>query len=60
VRWVEFSPICPVDEECDGWRVLGWRLPSGELRHGDFDVVDPELADFDRLPAPNRRPDLGH
>ena|SRR3982751_2513988 len=56
-RWVNsparFSPIYPVDEECDECRVLGWRLPRGELRHGDYDIVDSELADYDRLPVPN-------
>jgi len=63
-RWVnspaKLSPDYLVDEDCDGWRVLGWRLPSGELRHGDYDVVDPELADLDRLPVPNRKPVIGH
>jgi hypothetical protein len=63
-RWVN-SPArsslrLPVDEDVDGWRVLGWRLPSGDLRHGDYDVVDPELADFDRLPVPNTKPYLEH
>jgi hypothetical protein len=64
-RWVD-SPVraylvdYPVDEDCDGWRVLGWRLPSGQLRHGDYDIVDPELADFDRLPVPNGERYLGH
>ena len=65
LRWVNspvrsYSVDYPVDEDCDGWRVLGWRLPNGELRHGDYDVVDPELADFDRLPMPNSKPSLGH
>jgi len=65
VRWVNspvhsYSVDYPVDEDCGGWRVLGWRLPSGILRHGDYDVVDPDLADFDRLPVPNRQLDLGH
>jgi hypothetical protein len=59
-RWVDsparFSSTYPVDEECDECRILGWRLPSGELRHGDYDIVDPELADFDRLPVPNVQP----
>ena len=60
MRWVN-SPVrsysidYPVDEDCDRWRVLGWRLPSGELRHGDYDVLDPELADFDRLPVPDSK-----
>jgi hypothetical protein len=64
MRWVaspaRLSPLYPVDEDVDGWRVLGWRLPSGQLRHGDYDVVDPELADFDRLPVPNKELNLGH
>jgi hypothetical protein len=63
-RWVispaRYSPDYPVDEDVDGWRVLGWRLPSGDLRHGDYDVVDPDLADFDRLPVPNTERNLGH
>jgi hypothetical protein len=63
-RWVNsparLSPLYPVDEDVDGWRVLGWRLPSGELRHGDYDVVDPELDDIDRLPVPNTPWNLGH
>jgi hypothetical protein len=58
-RWVispaRLSPDYPVDENVDGWRVLGWRLPSGQLRHGEYDVVDPELADFERLPLPNSK-----
>jgi hypothetical protein len=56
----ESSLNYPVDDDCEGWHVLGWRLPSGQLRHGDYDVVDPELADFDRLPVPNKEPYLGH
>jgi hypothetical protein len=54
------SPDYPVDENVDGWRVLGWRLPSGELRHGDYDIVDPELADFGRLLLTNSKPVIGH
>jgi len=63
-RWVnsppKFSSRYPVEEDVDGWHVLGWRLPSGSLRHGDYDVVDPDLADFDRLPVPNAERNLGH
>ena len=64
VRWVN-SPahplaIYPFEEDVDGWRVLGWRLSSDQLRHGDYDVVDPDLADFDRLPRPNTELNLGH
>jgi hypothetical protein len=43
------EPLPPGD-----WRVLGWRLPDGTLRHGPHDRVDPELADFVSLPVPNR------
>lgn len=35
------------------WRVLGWLPPSGQLRHGELENVDPELADWDRLPRAN-------
>ena len=56
----KFSPRYPVEEDVDGWRVLGRRLPSGDRRHGDYDVVDPHLAEFDRLPVPNTEPNLGH
>jgi hypothetical protein len=64
-RWVnsppKFSPRYPVEEDADGCRmILGWRLPSGGLRHGDYDVVDPDLAEFDRLPVPNTTPFAGH
>jgi hypothetical protein len=64
VRWVsspaDSSLRYPVDDDADGWHVLGWRLPGGELRHGEYDVVDPELADVDRLPRPNTDRYLGH
>jgi hypothetical protein len=63
-RWVNSRPdaslIYPVNEDVDGWHILGWRLPSGELRHGEHDVVDPELADINRLPRPNTERYLGH
>ena len=37
------------------WRVLGWRPPNNQPRHGEYDAVDPDLADWDALPEPNRR-----
>jgi hypothetical protein len=51
--------LYPVDEDVTGWRIVGWRLPGGGLRHGEYDAVDPELCDFDRLPRPNMKMDLG-
>ena len=56
----KLSPQYPVDEDVDGWRVLGRRLPSGELMHCDYDMVDPELVDFDRLALPNSEAVIGH
>lgn len=37
----------------EGWRILGWRLADGSMPLGDYDAVDPELAQFDYLPVPN-------
>lgn len=37
--------------DCDAnWRVLGWRMADGTRPFGDYDVVDPELAQLDQLP----------
>lgn len=41
------------------WRVLGWIPPGGELRHGELEDVDPDVADWDQLPLPNRQVSLG-
>jgi len=38
--------------EC-GWRILGWRMADGSMPLGEYDEVDPELAQMDYLPAPN-------
>ena len=38
--------------EC-GWRILGWRMADGSMPLGEYDAVDPELAQFDYLPVPN-------
>jgi hypothetical protein len=50
VRWVnsprELEGGLPVNGDCAGSRVLGWRPPGGALRHGEYDVVDPALADL--------------
>jgi len=37
----------------DGWRMLGWRMADGSMPLGEYDAVDPELAQFDYLPCPN-------
>lgn len=36
-----------------GWRILGWRMADGTMPLGDYDAVDPDLAQFDYLPVPN-------
>ena len=36
-----------------GWRILGWRMADGSMPLGDYDEVDPELAQIDYLPSPN-------
>jgi hypothetical protein len=38
-----------------GWRILGWRMADGSMPLGDYDAIDPELAQFDYLPLPNTR-----
>ena len=40
-----------------GWRILGWRMADGSMPLGDYDVVDPKLAQFDYLPVPNLPPE---
>ena len=42
-----------------GWRILGWRMSDGSMPLGDYDAIDPDLAQFDYLPTPNASPD-GH
>ena len=37
----------------DGWKILGWRMADGSMPLGEYDAVDPELAQFDYLPVPN-------
>ena len=39
-----------------GWRILGWWMADGSMPLGDYDAVDPELAQFDYLPVPNVPP----
>jgi len=36
-----------------GWRILGWRMADGSMPLGDYDEVDPELAQIEYLPEPN-------
>lgn len=52
------SWACEVDVLGE-WRVLGWIPPGGELRHGELESVDPDLADWDQLPVPNRPIPMG-
>jgi hypothetical protein len=40
-------------EQNDGWRMLGWRMADGSMPLGEYDAVDPELAQFEYLPIPN-------
>jgi hypothetical protein len=40
----------------DGWRILGWRMADGSMPLGEYDEVDPELAQIDYLPMPNNVP----
>lgn len=44
----------------DGWKILGWRMADGSMPLGDYDAVDPELAQFDYLPVPNSVPARNH
>lgn len=37
----------------DGWKILGWRMADGSMPLGEYDAIDPELAQFDYLPVPN-------
>jgi len=39
-----------------GWRVLGWRMADGTRPLGDYDVVDPDLAQLEQLPCPDPLP----
>lgn len=42
---------------CDvepGWHVLGWRMADGSMPLGDYERVDPDLAQVDALPEPCR------
>jgi hypothetical protein len=36
-----------------GWRILGWRMADGSMPLGEYDEVDPDLAQLEYLPAPN-------
>jgi hypothetical protein len=63
-RWVPMSDNFrlddAVDEDCTGWWILGWRFRDGMQRHGEYDAVDPELADLERLRTPNTLPTPWH
>jgi hypothetical protein len=58
VRNVLGFHYAPEHFACDvepGWRVLGWRMADGSMPYGDYDQVDPDLAQIDGLPEPCRR-----
>jgi hypothetical protein len=44
----------------EGWKILGWRMADGTMPLGEYDAVDPELAQFDYLPVPNAPPPREH
>ena len=44
----------------DGWKILGWRMADGTMPLGEYDAVDPDLAQFDYLPVPNSVPLPNH
>ncbi|MGH8171560.1 MAG: hypothetical protein ACREPX_00340 [Rhodanobacteraceae bacterium] len=44
----------------DGWRILGWRMADETMPLGDYDAVDPDLAQFDYLPVPNAPASRNH
>jgi hypothetical protein len=49
------------DDAQDGtWKRLGWIMANGSLPLGELERVDPELAQFEYLPAAdNRNAELG-
>lgn len=54
------EPYCSNEVPLGDWFVLG-RLPrNGELPHGELDDVDPELAEIEKLPRPNKEPYKSH
>ncbi len=40
----------------DKWKILGWRMADGFTPLGEYDAVDPDLAQFEFLSEPNPRP----
>jgi len=44
----------------DGWRILGWRMADGTMPLGEYDEIDPDLAQFDYLPVANAPPTVDH
>lgn len=44
----------------DGWKILGWRMADGTMPLGDYDEIDPDLAQFDYLPVPNAPTPMTH
>jgi len=44
---------CPALAGVGSWRLLGWCMPDGSMPLGEYDAVDPDLAQFDHLPDVN-------
>jgi len=42
-----------VPRDGDKWKILGWRMVDGSMPLGEYDVVDPEIAQFEFLSGPN-------
>jgi len=45
-----------VPRDGDKWKILGWRMVDGSMPLGDYDAVDPDLAQFEFLSGPNPAP----
>jgi len=45
-----------IPREGGNWKILGWRMVDGSKPLGEYDAVDPELAQFAFLSGPNPAP----
>jgi hypothetical protein len=55
VGWCERRHGLRTDQVPEGgaWRILGWRMCDQSLPFGEYDLVDPELAQFEFLDGLN-------